>query len=140
MKLNAQNINGQLLFYKNIEQDFLSFDVRCEVELNHGHFHAQNSDIVLLNIENWIKDVKLNLQQREGQAILNGTYNSKFSFSIQEEEVYVEFLLGDAFCGKFPMGEFYLKGRFDLELREVQTFISEFEEILEQEVLRENAL
>ena len=101
------------------------FNVEARTDLGHGVFTAK-SRLPLLKLPEFISDLESFVLNREIRPKLEGAYESYFSFVSDADSVFLEFSVGDGFCGYTTYANFNLLGRFEINSDHLKTIVSEF--------------
>lgn len=127
MKIISLNKKFFIEIKNNIENDFPSFKVLAEIDINHGVFSAKNNDLALLNINEFRGDLDAFIINRELQPRLEGTYDSFIEFSKGTEitKARIKFAIGDAYSGFTKTVNFLFTGEFEIEIESISKLLRE---------------
>jgi hypothetical protein len=106
--------------------------VEARIDLGHGVFTAENKSLLLLKLPKFIIQLGSFIVNREPQPKLEGTYDSYLSFVSKADSVFLEFSLGDGFCGYRTYAPFNLTGRFQLDADQLGMVLSDFRTLAEK--------
>ena len=129
MKINSVDNNSWL----SIESDKDEFEhknvsVEASIDIGHGNFHAKNIDIVLLNTQEFIDEIDKFLLDRNKTPKLCGTYDSFLEIHGDNSHIYLNFAIGDAFCGKLTH-EYLFRGSFEFDQEQLLSIKQEIQRI-----------
>jgi len=100
------------------DSDYSSYDVRVQVDIDHGLFTARNSDLQFLHWSESLRNLVDFITNKGIQVVFEGTYDSYLKFSRSKgskPRVLVDFAVGDAFVGRTRTHEFLLRGGFEID-------------------------
>lgn len=93
---------------------YASFAVEAQVDIGHGQFRAWNADVQFLNLGNFTAELDRFVLDRRLVPRLEGTYDTFLAFCASGTAVYLDFRVGDAFCGRKTV-DFRLAGAFEID-------------------------
>ena len=104
-------------------------EVEASIDLGHGVFTARNGSLALLELSEFIVQFEAFVLNREVEARLEGTYDTFLAFHSKGNAVFLDFSVGDGFCGYSSYAPFNLSGRFDIDSDHLLSLLSDFREL-----------
>ena len=101
------------------------FIVEARIDLGHGVFTAESKYLPLPKLSEFIIHLESFVLNREMRPKWEGAYESYFSFVSEADSVFLEFSVGDGFCGYTTYANFNLSGRFEINTDQLKTIVSE---------------
>jgi len=95
-------------------QGYSAFAVEATVDVGHGRFSAWNGDVQWLNLDRFAAALEQFATDRTSIPELEGTYDSRVGLSARGHTIFLEFAVGDAFCGE-KTHDYLFAGSFELD-------------------------
>ena len=108
------------------------FELRCAVDIGHGHFSASNVDVQFLNGDGFVADLERFAAEPGLTPQLDGTYGSFLIFWRPggSDELMLSFSVGDAYSLGPVTSEFNLTGSLRLPPDVLDLMIADFRNVL----------
>jgi hypothetical protein len=98
-----------------------------EASINNGRFYGRNNDIYFLNIDEFAASLDAFVTDRSLSPRLEGTYDSFICIYGKANQVFLEFVIGDAFCVRPKTVQFRISGAFEFEQEYLLTLVKNFQ-------------
>jgi hypothetical protein len=108
-----------------------SFSIACSVDTGHGAFSARNSDVHLLNLEEFVKTLDAFVLRRDLIPRLNGTYDTAVTFFRPQDRnaIMVSFAIGDTFSDYLGPMRYRTEGEFEVSGEVLYELVKDFEKL-----------
>jgi hypothetical protein len=118
------------LEYTGDARGYSGYQIEADVDIRHGRFYAKNIDVQFLNWDEFVSEYNRFILDRSLTPRLVGTYDSYIAFTGNGTAVYLQFCLGDAFCGRKTVG-FRQSGEFEVEQQTLLQYLAGFRALME---------
>lgn len=108
------------------------FELRCAIDIGHGHFSASNVDVQFLNGDRFLADLERFAADPGLTPQLDGTYGSFLIFWRPggSEDVMLSFSVGDAYSLGPVTSEYNLTGSLRLPPGVLGVMVADFRNVL----------
>lgn len=129
--MKIQSIDGvcSIQIGRGPESDCGVFVVEVKVDLGHGEFIGSNRSFCFVQLSQFINDFERFIIDGHSESRLEGTYDSFFAFHREGTAVFLEFSVGDGFCGYSSYCPFAVSGRFEVGGDQLAQTVSDFKEL-----------
>ncbi len=129
MKIISADNNSyiDIELFKDEDSGYSSFEVEAFVDIGHGEFKAKNTDLHFLDFEDFTNDFDNFIIDRNITCRLNGTYSSYIKIYGEYNTVFIQFCIGDAFCGNKTY-DYKFSGEFTIDQGDLLDYLNSFKE------------
>ena len=131
VRIKSLDNTAWLAIFRNRDEPHASYSIECSVDIGHGTFDAENSDVHFLNQEEFAKALDAFILDRALAPQLNGTYDTfvKFFRPAGRNSVMVSFAIGDAFSGRSAAARYRTQGEFEVDAEFLNELAAGFAEL-----------
>lgn len=128
VRIKSLDNTAWLAIFRNRDEPHASFSLECSVDIGHGTFDAENSDVHFLNPEEFAKALDAFILDRKLAPQLDGTYDSfvRFFQPVGKSGVMVRFAIGDAFSGRSAGARYRTEGEFEMDAEYLNELVAGF--------------
>ena len=127
MKIESTDSKSKIEIIRTGDEGYSSFEVSVNIDIGHGFFSGCNTDLIFLNLSNFIDEIDAFILNRNISPKLNGTYDS-FIQLIKDKRtsaILVKFKIGDAYCGYSDTIQYSIEGGFEINQELLSTILTE---------------
>ena len=128
IRIKSLDNTAWLAIFRNQDEPHASFSIECSVDIGHGVFDAENSDVHFLNQKEFAEALDDFILDRALAPQLDGTYDTfvKFFRPAGRNSVMVNFAIGDAFSGRSAAARYRTEGEFEMDAEYLNGLVAEF--------------
>ncbi len=128
MRITSSDFKSWISIEQHGDEQYSSFKVKAFVDIEHGSFSGENTDVQFLNIKVFIIELDEFILNRTLHPKLEGTYNSFIEFykATNNNAILVNFSIGDAYSGYSEIASYSIKGTFEIDPEYINIILQDF--------------
>lgn len=133
MKIYSIDRNSWLSVELNVdeENDYSSFSIRSNIDINHCKFYGENTDVYFYNIAEFATEFDKFILDRTVKPTLEGTYDTYLSFESKSNSIVVSLCIGGSTSGEINQA-YSIKGGFEISQENLNDVLRFFQKHIDK--------